>query len=281
MDAETVARELYELRPGEFIAARDAKAAEARGAGERELAAEIKSMRRPTVTAWVMNLFALQRGERLEQLFSLGTALREAQASLSGDTLRRLDQQRRQVVGALAGEAAALAAQHGQPASPQVVADVEQTLYAALADEDAAVSVRAGQLTTGLRYTGFGDVAAAATAPKRAPGAAPRKAEKKRDGDAEDRRKQQQALDQAERALERASAAAEQSSRRLENAREQSEQASRAVEALEAQLGDARSRLGDTERDVNDAEAESEQAKATLDDARDAVESTRAGATER
>ena len=281
MEAETVARELYALRPGEFVAARDAKVSEARSAGERELASEIKSMRRPTVAAWVMNLFARQRGEQLEQLFALGASLREAQASLSGDTLRRLDEQRRQVIAALAGEAAGLADEHGQPASPQVVAEVEQTLYAALADEDAAVSVRAGRLTTGLRYTGFGDVAAAAAAPRRAPGAARPKAAKKRDGDAEERRRQQEALDEAERALERAAAAAEQSTRRLEDARERREGASRAVDALEAQLADGRSLLRDAERDLIESEAESEQARAALDDARDAVESARDGAADR
>ena len=127
MDAVTVAQELYALRPGEFVAARNAKVAEARAAGDRELATEIKAMRRPTVSAWVTNLFAHEQGERIEQLFALGVALREAQTALSADKLRRLGAQRRQVITALASEAAALAAKRGQTVGPQIVADVEQT----------------------------------------------------------------------------------------------------------------------------------------------------------
>jgi hypothetical protein len=273
MDAETVARELYVLRPGEFVAARNARVAEARGAGERQLASEIKSMRRPTVSAWVTNLFALERGERLEQLFSLGAALREAQTSLSGETLRRLDEQRRQVIAALAGEAAALAAEHGQALPAQTVADVEQTLYAALADGDAAASVKAGRLTTGLSYTGFGDVSSVSGAP----GAPGREVESDRDGGGEDRRVKQlrEALQAAEHASETASRAAEQARQRLEDARAQREHRARAVDELQARLDDARSVLSDADRDVDEAGEAVEQAEAALDDARSAAASAR------
>ena len=267
MDAETVARELYALRPGEFVAARDAKVAEARSAGERKLAAEIKSMRRPAVSAWVMNLFSLQRGERLEQLFSLGAKLREAQASLSGDTLRRLDEQRRQVIAALAGEAAALASERGQTVSAQVIGDVEQTLYAALADEDAAASVRAGRLTTPLRYTGFGAVVGGARQ-------RPDESGRQEDDGGVDIRHQEQ-LQEAERALQSAAHDAEQAEAHLAEARARRKQHAGAVDRLEAQLADARSLLDDAERDVDQAGAAVARTRAALEDARSAAESAR------
>jgi len=285
MDVDTVARELYALRPGEFVAARDAKVAEARHAGDRELAVEIKAMRRPTVSAWVTNLFVLEQGERLEQLFSLGVALREAQTALSADKLRVLGAQRRQVIAALAVEAAALAAARGQTVGSQIVADVEQTLQAALTDADAAEHVKAGRLTTALRYTGFGDFGSAPTAP----GTAARRRQRAdadtdeaRD-DAEDRRREQlrQALQDAEHALATATRAAEQANQRLQDARVQREQQGRAVEDLERQLTDARTALSAADKDVEHADEARRHAEARLEDACRAVRSARAETADR
>ncbi len=45
------ADELYALPPGDFRAARDERADEARAAGDKELAAAIRKLRRPTVSA--------------------------------------------------------------------------------------------------------------------------------------------------------------------------------------------------------------------------------------
>jgi len=267
MDVDTVARELYALRPGEFVAARDAKVAEARHAGDRELAVEIKAMRRPTVSAWVTNLFVLEQGERLEQLFSLGVALREAQTALSADKLRVLGAQRRQVIAALAVEAAALAAARGQT------------------DADAAEHVKAGRLTTALRYTGFGDFGSAPTAP----GTAARRRQRAdadtdeaRD-DAEDRRREQlrQALQDAEHALATATRAAEQANQRLQDARVQREQQGRAVEDLERQLTDARTALSAADKDVEHADEARRHAEARLEDACRAVRSARAETADR
>jgi hypothetical protein len=56
VDLESTLDELYALRPQEFTAARDARAAEARRAGDRELADRIRALRRPTLSAWAGNL---------------------------------------------------------------------------------------------------------------------------------------------------------------------------------------------------------------------------------
>jgi hypothetical protein len=293
MDVDTVASELYVLRPGEFVAGRDAKVAEARQAGDRELAIEIKAMRRPTVSAWVTNLLVLEQGERLEQLFSLGVALREAQTALSAEKLRALGEQRRQVIAALAVEATALAAERGQTVGSQIVAEVEQTLHAALADADAAEQVKGGRLTTALRYTGFGDAGSgqrpSGTAAQRPAGKA---AQRRRRADAnsdqardaaEGRRREQlrKALQEAEHALTTATRAAEQASQRLQNAHLQREQQAQAIDQLERQLADARSALSAADRDLEAADEARRHAEATLKDARRAVQSTRAETTHR
>jgi hypothetical protein len=165
---DEVAAALYALAPEEFTAARDASAKAAQAAGNRQLATAIKAMRKPSQGAWLVNRLARDRAEDLGRLLDLGAALREAQAGLRGDELRRLSGQRSQVVAALAREAASLARAAGRAPGPGVLREVEQTLEAALADETAAEDVRVGRLSTALQYAGFGTPAAGEGAvPKR------------------------------------------------------------------------------------------------------------------
>jgi DNA repair exonuclease SbcCD ATPase subunit len=285
MDADAVARELYALPPGEFVAARDAQVAAARQAGERELATEIKAMRRPTVAAWVANRFALEQGARLEQLFSLGAALREAQSTLSADKLRQLGEQRRQVIGALAGEAAALAAELGHTASASVVGDVEQTLQAALADPDAAELVRAGRLTTALSYTGFGEAGAASPPSSSGRSRAPAKGKGKKqragaggqtDAETERRAQLRGALQDAETALASATAASERADEELEDARSGRERCAGAVEDLEQQLAEARTRMAEADAEIKAARQVQRRAASALKAARTATDKARA-----
>src|SRR3954452_2359436 len=167
-DLEAVADELYALAPEEFTAARDRRAAEARANGQAALAGQIRGLRKPTQGAWVVNLLARERPEQLNELLELGASLRSAQASLQGDELRRLSTQRGQVVGALARDALNLAREAGRTPTAAVQREVEQTLEAALADPDAAETVRAGRLSSALSYAGFGTPAEAGAVPKRA-----------------------------------------------------------------------------------------------------------------
>jgi hypothetical protein len=158
VDVESVADELYGLPPGEFTAARDARSAAAKGDGDRDLAAAIRKLARPTAAAWLANLLVRERTQQVEQLLELGAAMREAQAELAGDQMRQLAVQRRQIVSALGREAGQLAVERGQPVSRSIREEMEGTLEAALADPDAAEALSSGRLTTSLRYTGLGSV---------------------------------------------------------------------------------------------------------------------------
>jgi hypothetical protein len=160
IDIDTVAGELYSLAPSEFTSRRDARAAEARRAGDKALAAEIKKLRRPTTGAWLANLLTRERGQPVAGLLDLGAALRAAQAQLATDDLRRLSLERHHQVAELEREARGLAGQHGQAVSEAAAQELAATLEAALADEDAANALRAGRLTTGLHYSGLGPVGA-------------------------------------------------------------------------------------------------------------------------
>ena len=156
MDLEAVRSELYGLTPPEFTPARDARAAEARGAGERELAAAIKQLKRPSPAAWLANLLARHRPHRLDELLLLGDRLREAQRRLAGEELKELARASHGVVAELVADAERLAASAGQQPSPGSLRQLQETLDAGLADPDAGRALRAGCLTVALSYAGLG-----------------------------------------------------------------------------------------------------------------------------
>ncbi|MBO0691647.1 MAG: hypothetical protein J2P58_02010, partial [Acidimicrobiaceae bacterium] len=172
-DLDAVADSLYRLAPAEFVAARDAKAAEARAAGNRALAAEIKALRRPTQGAWMVNWLARERADDLGRLLKVGDALRLAQDQMAGDDLRALSRQRHAVVAALAADARRAAAEAGLAAGDAAIREVEETLSAALAETEAAATVRAGHLSTGLHYSGLGEESRAQAPSSRASAPAP------------------------------------------------------------------------------------------------------------
>lgn len=161
------ADELYGLAPEEFTAARDEQVRAARSAGNRRLAAALGRLRRPTVSAYVLNLLVRDQPEVGEQLVALGEELRRAQEELSGPALRQLAGQRQQLVGALVRSARRIAAAAGHPVSQAVAYELEQTLHAALADPDVAAEVGSGRLARAASRTGFD---AAAPEPATAPG---------------------------------------------------------------------------------------------------------------
>jgi hypothetical protein len=157
VDFDTVAAELYGLPPDEFIAVRDERAAQARAAGERSVASAVKRLRRPAVSAWLANLLARERAERLEELLELGDAFREAQANHAARDLRRLSSQRRRLVAELGRDARRLAADIDRHVSVDATRELEATLEAAVALPAAAQSVRRGRLTKPLSYSGIGE----------------------------------------------------------------------------------------------------------------------------
>ena len=153
-----MADELYALTPAEFTAARDERARQVRAAGQRDEAAAIKKLARPTASAWLVNQLGRAAPDRMDRLYELGAELQEAQRTLAGDRLRELSVQRRQVISDLLPAASDLAGQAGQPASAAVLGEVRATLEAALADADARAAVRSGRLTKSLAYAGLGEV---------------------------------------------------------------------------------------------------------------------------
>ncbi len=148
---------LYALPPGGFREARDALAGQARTAGDRDLAKAIGRLRRPTVSAWLVNQLVREAGDQLNELLELGADLRDAQSALAGDRLRELSGRRRELVAALTQQARLLAQRAQQPVSEQAERELAGTLEAALADPAAEEAVRSGRLTSALSYAGLGE----------------------------------------------------------------------------------------------------------------------------
>ena len=155
VDLDAVADELYALWPAEFTAARTAREKEARAAGDRALAAQIKALGKPTTVAWLANRLVRDHGDELRPLLELGDALREATAVLRGEDLRRLSQQQHQLVAALVRQARRDAAADGHRVGEDAARGLEEKLRAALADAGLAEQLTTGRLTGQLRHSGF------------------------------------------------------------------------------------------------------------------------------
>jgi len=145
------AAELYAAAPEDFISARDARAKQVTDAA---LAAGIRRLRKPSIAAWVVNLFATQRRERLAEALELAARLREAQDDLDAATLAQLGRQRRALTRSLADEAASLAQAHGGRVTDATREAVHQTLTAAFFDPAAAAAAASGRLVRELAPDG-------------------------------------------------------------------------------------------------------------------------------
>jgi hypothetical protein len=154
-ELDDIVRELYVLPPADFVGARNELVRQARAAGSRDLAERLQGLRRPTRSAWLVNLLASDSAS-MQRLSALGRELRDAQTGLAGAELRNLAEQRRHLFGDLLDQARAHAAEAGVRVTSTVLLEVEATLQAALVDLAGALTIRNGRLVRPLSHSGFG-----------------------------------------------------------------------------------------------------------------------------
>jgi DNA repair exonuclease SbcCD ATPase subunit len=270
--------ELYLEPPAQFVAARDEKVRAARAAGDRELARGLHSLRRPTQSAWLVNLLAHHDRAAVERLLQLGRDLRDAQERMDGQQLRRLAGQRHELVAELVGGARRRANEAGLTPSDEVLAEVEGTLQAALADPAAAEAVGAGRLTRPMTHTGFGPAPDPARAvrvsPPPAPVATPDVEQRKRPSSTEERRREreraaaQEEMRRAEEACASAESAHQEEERELAEAESAVEAARQRWEWLEQQRAEARREKAAAERRLSEARAAQRSAARSSTEAR-------------
>jgi chromosome segregation ATPase len=244
---DEIADELYGLAPEEFTAARTAREKEARQARDQKLAAGIHHLAKPTVAAWLANQLARERPDEFQALPDLGAGLRQATERLVGDDLRQLSRQQHELVYALVEQAKQLARASGHPVSEATARGLEDTLYAALADEHAAEQLLAGRLTEPLERSGFGDWA---TTDARAPShVAPARAPQRRQQRGEEQlRRAERDLAEAERALTKATKARDETQVKAADADQAAVAAQGEVEELRRQLDEASADASEADR---------------------------------
>lgn len=147
---EEIAAALYAGPPEEFVGAR---AERAKDAADPAIAKRIRALRKPSIAAWVVNVFAQERAEQLGQALQLAAELREAQEDLDARALAKLGRERRMLTRRLAEMAADLASARGEKVTPATRDAVEQTISAAFFDPDAAAAVASGRLIRTLEPT--------------------------------------------------------------------------------------------------------------------------------
>jgi hypothetical protein len=291
-----IAEELYALTPAEFTGTRNQWAKQTKADGDPELAARVTALRKPSTAAWVVNMLMRHQGEQMSQVLDLGASLRQAQADLDGDALRELTRQRRQLTTVVARQGQTLAAELGQKVTGAVADQVQDTLHAAMIDEDAAAAVRSGLLVSALAATGVGgaDVVDAVAVPT-AIGMTPRPRSMpapKRAGlsvvpdpePAPDEEEQRRAAERAraQRAVDDAVAAADAAQRKVRKARKRIRTVqARTLQAAE-ELDEARRRVADLEHEIDaladeatDAEERAERAEKRYADAQEVLEQAR------
>ncbi len=256
---DAIAAELYALPPDDFTAARNARA----GASDRPLAVRIKALRKPTASAWAVDLLA--REGQLAEALELASALREAQDDLDSAELARLSRQRRQLVAALATQAVGLAEERGVTISATARADVEKTINAAVMDAAAAAAVMTGRLVRPLEATGFDAVDVSDAVGGSLPGM-PDLPPPSRDDLAERRARKaaEKALREAERAAGEAERELAKIDAKLAKARERGDHLAERVDDLRTELARLEADAEKVERDIAGLDAERTDAAARV-----------------
>jgi len=152
------AAQLYAVEPAEFVASRKGLAASAKAGGDAAAAKEILALRKPTVTAWAMNLASREDPGVIADLVGLGARMRAAQARLDARVLTSVRGERDATVAAYVERVAQVATAAGAALSASGQDEVRASAIAALADESASDALASGQLTRALSYSGFGEV---------------------------------------------------------------------------------------------------------------------------
>ena len=240
-------QQLYGLPLDRFIAERGALAKRLRGDGDRDGAAAIASLRKPSIGAWAVNQVIRTQRRNVKALFDAGDRLQKTQAQLlagraDGQAVREAVERERAAVDKLVEAARGLLDAGGHELTPATLERVSETLHAAALDGLARAQVRDGCLERELRHVGLG---AGGAAPPQTTG--------------RERAKRLTATRGSDAAARRAAERAEQDARR-------------AAERAEAELNRAEARRDEAEQALTAARERAEAATAAHESARRALE---------
>ena len=266
-----------------FTAYRDA-AARSASADDKELAGRVKALKKPSIAAWAVNLLVRREGDQIDQVLELGESLRAAAESMSGDDLRALTRQRRQLTHALATTARDLAREHDVRLTDAVVDQVEGMLTAAMLDPVAAQVVRSGLVLTAFTSTGVSelDVEAICAVPEAVGGHRATATEREAptlhlvpEDDRVRREAAQDQVDEAARAVDEAQSELEEVEESVRTLRARRLQLQGEIDELKRRLAALEDDVDTVDEELEDAEAAREDAVAVLEEAREELASAR------
>lgn len=235
--------DLYGLPLDQFTPERNQLAKRLRADGEKEEAARVAKLRKPSTAAWAVNQLMRTQKKAIEELFQAGDELLAAQSKAVGgkgsaDVLKSATQRQREATAKLLEKAGGLLNPEGHELPANVQERVSETLRAAAVDPDSREQLKDGCLTKELRFTGIGGFGAGS--PTRS-----------------------QASDEKE-AAERHRRAEE-----LEAARENEKKTRQELRQLEAELRETEKQLRAAEKLRDRASRAAEQAREALAEAED------------
>lgn len=225
----------------DFVSERNALAKELSADGNDAEAAEVKALKKPSVSAWALNQGVRADRKAANALLAAAQALEAAQdEALQGDAagLRKAQEEQQRTVDAMLDVVEEAAS--GRELSPAMLDRVRETLRAIPGDEELRAEFEEGRVTRDRRAVGFtGGIADVASRParKKAGKSAPRKRE-------------------AERRLARAQKDHDATRERLDTARGNVEQLADQLKAARRRAKEAEAALSDAEGELRAAEKE-------------------------
>jgi hypothetical protein len=226
--------DLYAAPLADFTKARNELASKLLEQGRKDEAAQVKALKKPSISAWATNQLARKKPDQVGLLVETQQRLQEG---IDAQTMRDASSARRKVVAALLASARDVLTDADHPASSTTLAKVEQTLLSATSDRELEM-LQQGRLTGDLVSPGFDAIEGfemLASEPPKSDQRARKRAEElaqvataaEREA-AEARAEAERLLDAAEstrKAAERAARAAERAERDAEKARAKADRA--------------------------------------------------------
>ena len=269
--------DLYGLPLERFVPERTALVKALRQDGERDQAARVAKLPKPSRAAWAVNQLVRTQKRAVAALFEAGDALQAAQADViagRGDAhaLREAADRERAAVKRLTDAARGLLSDDGHALTAATVDRVSETLHAAALDEDARHQVEPGCLDKELRHVGLGGVGALGI-----PGAPPksRPAERSIPPQAGRATREQAAAKQAEQAARKRAEQLKAARQTEADARKTAERAAKAVESAEQRRNRAAEALDAADAELAEARREAEKAARAHERAREELDRVR------
>ena len=154
---------LFQLPPPEFVAARNTLATQLKKAGRDDVAGRVKSLPKPSISAWTVNQLFWRHRAAFDKLLANGERFRQAQVSRlagKGTDIHKLLNERREELSAMSKLAAEILQRSSGAAPPGVMRRITASLEALSAYGTLEGAPRAGRLVEDVDPPGFDALAA-------------------------------------------------------------------------------------------------------------------------